>query len=335
MTIAPMMLLQGLARTFPLDWSVQRDHRLRTPGATLLGPYYIGWDSGNGAYGEGWDAAPRDANGVMLSPGGTIYDPTHIAQFGLEQHSRWVLRSDAEARRAFLAQARWLRDQQAVRGGIAGCYPFPFAWPAYGAPLGFLSAMTQGEAISLLLRAYETTGENGFLDAAARAAEPFRHEIRAGGVTWRSGDDVIFEEAAADPPAHILNGWIFALWGLHELHTYSAERDLVAIYEQSVRTLQRRLILYDSGSWSYYNLLATRRGFRKLATLKYHAFHIAQLRVMASLVGEACFNVTADRWSAYAESPMSRLHVYLNAAAGLIVRAVREDTVPRGARSVV
>ncbi|HVA38916.1 MAG TPA: D-glucuronyl C5-epimerase family protein [Candidatus Dormibacteraeota bacterium] len=329
-------MIQGIARTFPLDWSVRREHRIpdaRSPG---LGPYYIGWDPGHGPYGEGWESMPRDADGALMSLPGDLSSPTVVAQYGLEQHARWMLHGDPASFEAFIAQARWLRTQQLTLRGIHGCYPFPQPWPAYGAPLGFLSAMTQGEAISLLLRAYEIGREQSFLEAAVSAAEPFRHEVGRGGVTWRADGDVYLEEAAVDPPGHILNGWIYALWGIRELRGYHAEPWLAELHDASLDTLRRRLELFDSGHWSYYNLLATRTGFRKLATLKYHAFHIAQLRVLAAMTGDSYFGEVAERWRGYVDSAASRVSVYVNALAGLPIRFLsRADTVPHGARSVV
>jgi heparosan-N-sulfate-glucuronate 5-epimerase len=334
MTIAAT--LNRAARAFPVDWSPRRRYRLCNPHAQELGPYYIRWSGGRDALGEEWEGAPFDNNGVLLSLPQRLYHATRIAQYALEQHARWGETGDPRPKQRFLAQAAWLRDHQVFRNGMRGCYPHPFAWPAYGAEAGFLSAMTQGEAISVLLRAHEVAGDVGYVQAAAAAAEPFRREIAQGGVVWREGDDVYLEEAAGVLPSRILNGWIYALWGLFELTRYCRPTWIGELYDQSLATLQRRLPLYDSGHWSYYNLLATRSGFRKLATLKYHAFHVAQLRVLASMTGRAAFGTTAVRWESYTKSAESRLRVWANAFASLPrVFWSRADTIPGGARAIV
>jgi hypothetical protein len=272
----------------------------------------------------------------LLSRPQRVYHATRIAQYALEQHARFCETSDPEAARAFVAQARWLRDNQVSRNGIPGCYPFAFGWPAYGAKPGFLSAMTQGEAISVLLRAYQLFDDSRYLQAAKLAATPFRRDVVDGGVAWRAREDVFLEEAACAPPSHILNGWIYALWGLSDLARCWDGAWVADVYGRSLQTLGRRLPLYDCGHWSYYNLLASRTGFRKFATLKYHAFHVAQLRVLASMSGEPAYEATAARWESYANSFANRARVWGNAAASLPAYLLTHaDTVPGGARSIV
>jgi hypothetical protein len=309
------MMIEALHRAsvaFPLNWSHRREYRPYESLRGQLGPYYIEWDPGHGKFGEGWDNSRFDAHGVLLTGRQRMYHPIRIAQYGLQQHSLWYKNGDLRSRAAFLAQSRWLLENQQRRRCIEGCYPFPFAWERYGAPAGFLSAMAQGEAVSLLLRAAQATGSETYIAAAIRAAEPFRHLIRDGGVTYTSRqDDVIFEEAASELASHILNGWIFASWGLFELQQYA--RWAGDLFDESAATLLRHLPLYDSGVWSYYCLLVDNSGFRRLATIKYHAFHIAQLHVMSSMTGNPEFTRTAERWLSYVGSLRSRAAVWANA----------------------
>lgn len=302
--------LNRAAVAFPLSWRHSRPYR-EYRNAPQLGPYYVRWDEGGGPYGEGWNAESFDAKGVLVSGRGRIYHPIRISQFALEQFGRWRERGDAHARAVFLAQSRWLLERQRVQRNIPGCYPFPFAWPRYDAPTGFLSAMAQGEAVSVLLRAAQTTQSDLYLHAAVRAAQPFRYRLENGGVSWtQPRGDVIFEEAAAAPAAHILNGWIFAAWGLFELRPFAPWAG--ELFDRSIETLLERLPLYDSGRWSYYSLAAGRDGFRRLATLKYHAFHVAQLHVLASMTGHAAFEETACRWERYTHRADSRIALWTN-----------------------
>ncbi len=324
----PRNYLRSLALAFPLDWKVQRPYRLP---AGELGPYYVEWQPGTEAYGEDWAVAPRDADGVILTRRG-LYHPVRIAQFGLHSHARFVDTGDAAARAGFMAQARWLAANQRSRAGVAGCYVYDFPNPHYGVGAGWISAMAQGEAISLLLRAAVLERSETMLDAAVRASQPFRCTIEKGGVVFRSSyGDAFLEEIAAAPASHILNGHIFALWGLLELQSAQSQAWLRELVAQATLTLRRRLQLYDAGYWSYYSLLGTRAGFRNAAVLKYHAFHIAQLRVTAALVGDPYFAGVADRWQRYADSPPCRIRVMANTIAGLAPRLIGSDRVGRGA----
>jgi hypothetical protein len=322
-------------RAFPSDWSTRREHRLHDPGTGDLGTYYVRWSGQYDAFGEAWDEASFDEAGVLLSAREQLHHPTRIAQYALEQHARWKERGGGSRLQGFMSQVRWLRDNQATRNGVRGCYPLPFAWPGYGATAGFLSGATQGKAISALLRAHETLGGCGYLEAAIRAAAPFARDVANCGVVWRQGEDAYLEEAACVPPSHILNGWVHGLWGLFDLTRFCTDAWIAALYEQSLATLRRRLVLYDAGRWSYYSLLASPDGFRRLATLKYHAFHIAQLRVLASMTRDAGFKAMADRWELGAKSLPIQARVWMNAIASLPRLLVSHtDGIPGGARSV-
>lgn len=332
--VLPRNYLRSLALAFPLDWNVKRQYRVPTAG---IGPYHIEWQAGGGTYGEDWTSAPRDTKGVLLTRGAAQYHPVRIAQFGLHAHARFLETHDADARRDFVAQARWLAENQRDHAGVAGCYVYEFPNPKYGAGPGWISAMAQGEAISLLLRAADVEPSAEYVEAAAQAAQPFRHTVAQGGVVARSASgDVFLEEIAATPASHILNGHIFALWGLLELQSVRPQAWLGELAAGATETLRRRIALYDAGYWSYYSMLGTPGGFRHAAVLKYHAFHIAQLRVTAVLAGEPAFAAVADRWQAYADSPACRARVLANTLAGLVPRFItRSDSVDHGAVDVL
>jgi hypothetical protein len=326
-----------LRRTFPTSWKARRDYRLYDERRRDLGPYYIEWSSGDDAtLGEGWHRRPVDDAGVLLTHT-REYWPVDIFQYGLQCHADWLRTGDARARRQFGAQAEWAACAQTTRDGVPGLYAFPSGWKRYACEPGFRSAMAQGQAISLLLRAYQVTATPKYLDRAIAASSAFFQSIEEGGVSWHDAlGGVVFEEAAALPPSHILNGWIYALWGLFELGILVDDSRVKQLYDASLATLRRYLHHYDGGAWSYYSLLAAPNGYRKYATLKYHGFHIAQLQVLASMTGDEYYANTALRWQSLLDSRRSRCLVQFNALTGLaIATTTRADTVPGGARSVV
>lgn len=288
-------------------------HRLFDGRAERLGPYYISFGA------EAVSKSPSDA-----------------FRFGLDEHARWVRWGDANARERFLARAEWAALAQKTSAGVRGSYAFARGDEAYGCSRGFRSAAAQGEAISLMLRAYEETHDERYLERAADAAVPLCVEVCDGGVMCRKGDDVFFEEAAGTLPSHLLFGWISALWALFELTRTPNGEHLDGLYRQSLATLEKYLPCYDAGSWSYANLLAAPSGFRRFASARRHAFHVAQLDVLISMTKSELITVVAERWRRYARSLDSRFRVLVNAAASL-PNVVLSDalTVPGGARSVV
>jgi heparosan-N-sulfate-glucuronate 5-epimerase len=315
---APMRQLWSFA------WPVELPHRLFDGRAEHLGPYYVG-------FGIRTARCLFDPEGVLQNA--RVKNPREILQYGLEQHARWQRTCDERARERFLAQARWAAGAQRKAGGVRGSYVFPRRSEKYGCDAGFRSAAAQGQAISLLLRAFEETEEIVYLERAIDAAMPLTVDVREGGVLWRSGTDVFFEAVAGQEPSHILYGWIFALWGLFELTRFAKIPSLERLYRDSLATLEKYLPCYDARKWSYESLLAAPSGFRRFAGLRCHLLHVAQLHVLLSMTRNQLFAVVAERWRRYAESFDGRFHVWANAVPSAMVWDTL--TVPGGARSVI
>ncbi len=323
-------VLRRVALGFPLTWSHRRAYGLESIADPGSSPYFIEWDPGNGVYGEDWTGAPRDSSGVLLSGPERYYHAIRIAQFALHRFGVWHRSGDLEARTDVLVQAAWLRDCQ-QNDGIPGTYRFAFPWHKYGAGVGWTSAMAQGEAISVLLRAHGMQKGAGFDAAALRAAEPFRAGIDRGGVVWQSGEDVFFEEIANRHAPHVLNGCIYALWGIWELWKLTGKPWLGELVEQCVGTLRRWLPRFDTGWWTLYSLLRSSTRRPHVATLKYHEFHIAQMHVLFKMFDEPAFGDAALRWTAYTEMRASRRRLLGEAFGSLPERFFKLDTVAGGA----
>ncbi|MGA9274555.1 MAG: D-glucuronyl C5-epimerase family protein [Candidatus Cybelea sp.] len=327
-----MTALRRLALGFPITWSHKRCHSLHGLESAGAGPYFIEWDPGSGTYGEDWNGAPFDDDGVLLSGPTRVYHPIRIAQFALHRFDIWYATRNAAARGDFLAQAKWLRDRQ-HDDGVTGLYRFEFPWKKYGAASGWSSAMAQGEAISVLLRAHSLDASSGYGDAAERAAQPFFSEIAQGGVVWRSGSEMFLEEIANEHAAHVLNGCIFALWGVWELWKRTGDPALARIVEPCVDTLRRWLPRFDTGWWTLYSLLLSAGDQPHIATLKYHQFHIAQMHVLGQMFSEPKFEDAAQRWAAYVGQRTSRSRVVASTLRSLPERLSRRDTILGGAHT--
>ncbi len=319
-------LLQG--------WKLSRGYRVwQMQPRGRLGPYYIDWRPSGGIFGEGWSTSPHDAAGVLVTSQ-RDYHPVCIAQYALHEHARYLQGRDDGARQAFLAQARWLRDA-ARRAETKGTYAVPSSTSRDGKVRYFASARAQSEAISVLLRAHECEAQEGFLEAALLAAEPFKKDIREGGVVWRNKwGDTFLEEVAALPAAHVLGSGLIGFWGIFELQRFLPVGWIGEVLGSTIATLQRRLEHYDSGYWSYESALTEQGGFRFVASLKKHDFHIAALRVCASMTGDAYFDATADAWSRHVADAHSRLRVVTNLCLGTARQLAGVNAATQGLRTV-
>ena len=165
------------------------------------------------------------------------------------------------------------------------------------------SGLAQGQGVSLLLRAREC--ENKYGEAADRAFVALTKPIAEGGVLFEDEEKNLWiEEYLVEPPTHILNGFMWALWGVFDYWLVRGDRAARTVFERGVETLLRNLARYGTGYWSLYEQSGTR--LKMLASPFYHRLHIVQLRVMAHLAGEGRFAEFADRWEGYANRRANR-----------------------------
>src|SRR3954447_15672807 len=122
------------------------------------------------------------------------------------------LAGDAAARERFLALCEAVRERS-ISEGPARLWPVNVAVPKYELAPGWFSALPQGQAASVFVRAHLLTGDDRYADLARAAIEPFLSPEGPPLVTRGP----ILEEAPSDPPSHILNGWMSALWGVWDV----------------------------------------------------------------------------------------------------------------------
>src|SRR4029079_16988787 len=92
--------------------------------------------------------------------------------------------------------------------------------------------------MSLLVRAAQATGDSAFADGAHRAFQSFQRSVSAGGgVVEDDRGDLLAEESLVEPPSHILNGFIWALWGVYDYARWTGRSDAFQIWESCVATL--------------------------------------------------------------------------------------------------
>jgi heparosan-N-sulfate-glucuronate 5-epimerase len=269
-----------------------------------LGQYYM-------LFSEKADyAGPYDPAGIpMLNYHGKIglqYNPIAIAQWGLGNFNRFSRSQEQVCRSKFLAASDWLADHLEPHPSGAWVWYHYFDWE-YRTKLKspWYSGLAQGQGISLLLRAFWQTGDPRYRAAADRAFQSFLKPTADGGVVFTDQrGDLWFEEYIVSPPTHILNGFLWAAWGVYDYFLASENPLAQTLFSKAVTTLRNNLQRYDFGFWSLYEQSGTR--LPMLASPFYHRLHIVQLRVLQQLTGEAVFGQYADRWENYARSAGNR-----------------------------
>jgi len=276
--------------------------------ANRLGEYYMRFRE-KADYSGHYDAA-----GIpMLDYRGAIglqYNPIAIAQWGLANYNRFCETSDEARWQKALKAADWLIANLEQNAHGLWVWNHHFDWDyrdTLKAP--WYSGLAQGQGVSLLLRTHDHAGDEKYQHAADKAFVALTRPIAEGGVLF--GDvskdnekNLWIEEYLVDPPTHILNGFMWALWGVFDYWLARADASAKGIFDRGVETLVRNLARFDTGYWSLYEQSGTRS--KMLASPFYHQLHIVQLRVMSKLTGDARFAAVAERWKGYAQRRSNR-----------------------------
>lgn len=254
---------------------------------------------------------PLDATGIPLFDpkfvrlkGEPVYHPIVIIQYGLAHHDL-ALEGNKESENIFLNCAGWLTDhavEEPEKRFLVWYYPFRMLTPPVSSP--WISGMAQGQALSLLARAYQRTNSSKTAEIAHRAAQSFNYELNKGGILSRTvAGNCFIEELAYYPATHILNGCLYAIFGLFEYLSVFPDHRLENVMEKCVLGVEEVLPAFDMGWWSRYSL-----GIRwNLATSYYHNVHIHQLKYLAELLNRPEFDYYAKRWESYCQSNSLRL----------------------------
>lgn len=269
-----------------------------------LGEYYMNFAQ------KAQYAGPSDCDGIpKLNYHGNIglqYNPIAIAQWGLGNFNLYKQGVREHSYRKFLLASDWLCSHLETNAHGVSVWQHHFDWE-YRSRLQapWHSGLAQGQGISLLVRAHAETGDDKYMAAAASAFRSFRVSTEQGGVAFADAQgDLWFEEYIVSPPTHILNGFMWALWGIYDFHVAPGSSDARELFAAGIKTLRKNLHHYDLGFWSLYEQSGTR--LPMIASPFYHRLHITQLRVMQRLTGDEMFAQFADRWQRYLRSRSKR-----------------------------
>jgi len=249
-----------------------------------------------------------DERGIPLVPYEGVYyaQPTTTAQFALTLHGR-LLYGTASVEE-FLAAADALIDLQDSRGA----FPYPFAYPYYRTgevfEPGWVSALAQGQALSVFRRAYDVSGDERYLEAGNAALDFMAASAADGGTrVTLSGLDpsldrfVFFKEYPTQAPQYTLNGFLFDLVGLYDWSgvSDSSHAQLASdLFECGLASAIYLLPYHDIGGISAYDLGHIVEGGEPNIQLTYHAIHIQLLNALNSVAPRPELAYWRDRWMA-------------------------------------
>ena len=277
-----------------------------------LGPYYMLFHKKAKYNGH------TDKNGIpMLDYQGSIglqYNPIAIAQWGLGNYNIWHETKLENEFKKFLNCANWLVEnlEENNHGYKVWMHHFDFEYrDTLKSP--WYSGLAQGQGISVLARAYKETNIEKYKNAADQAYQVFNVSTVDGGVNFIDAErNSWIEEYIVHPPTHILNGFMWGLWGVYDYALQFNDEKAITLFKQYTRTLVKELDSYDNGFWSLYEHSGT--WLKMIASSFYHKLHIVQLRAMYELTSENIFNEKANKWEDYLSKPFNRKRAFIQKA---------------------
>ncbi|OGG38296.1 hypothetical protein A3I34_01370 [Candidatus Jorgensenbacteria bacterium RIFCSPLOWO2_02_FULL_45_12] len=288
-----------------LDFWHERPEEGNFSAYNLSGEYYMTF-SDKADY-----AGPRDSHGVILfdylGDIGVRYNPLAIAQYGIARLNSYVKTKNETHLKEARIHADWLVNNLFDNSKGIPVWKHNFSW-RYKEVLkpGWYSALSQGAGISLLARLGVMSGDKEYVSAAKKAFVALDTDIENGGVKCVDSNGFVWlEEYIVSAPTHILNGFIWALWGVKDYWILTNEPRAGALFGECIETLKKHLHLYDAGFWSLYDL--SKQSMLMVASPFYHRLHIVQMNIMEHLTGENIFGEYGVRFEKYGKNLWKRI----------------------------
>lgn len=237
---------------------------------------------------------------------GVQYNPIAISQWALGHYNLWKQENSQDCYDKFIKGADWLVNNLIKNGKGIYVWQHHFNW-VYKEKLvnPWYSGLAQGQGLSVLCRAFKITNDERYLNSINKVYESLQTEIKNGGVTYYDDDGNMWieEYIMKNNPTHILNGFIWALWGVYDYWLLTKDQKIKDIFNQFCSTIENNLNRYDIGYWSLYELSDNIISMR--ASNFYHKLHVIQLKVLFKMTGVKSFDDVSNKWSSYRQKKLN------------------------------
>jgi len=227
--------------------------------------------------------------------------PILQVQHALALYNEYLMHRSKKLKILFLNCTDSLVDRLVLRGDFS-VWPYYYVFSRaqmYGCKIPWVSALAQGQGISVLVRAYSLTQNEKYLLAARHSLGAFKVPMKDGGVLSVDDDnDWWYEEyaCAKSKPSGVLNGFIFALLGIYDFHLMMGDKVSKQLFEEGISTLRNHLRDFDTNcpyKLTYYDRQ------KHIVAFPYHLLHIKLVKILHDITGKEIFKIYQKKWERY------------------------------------
>lgn len=256
-----------------------------------------------------------DEEGVImldyLGDVGKQYNPCAVAQYGLGLVSKYLETKDEIWKKKAIIQADWLLNAIKYTDNNVGRLEYAFDYGSYEMiqKENYISGIAQAQALSLLIRIFQITGDNKYLMGIEGLFQSFMFDVHEGGViNYDEKNRLYIEEIITEKVSCVLDGFMYGIFGVYDYYLFSGSEDARGIFEQACHTLSEILPDFDLKFWSRADCYL--KSPKMPASAFYHNVHIHQLTALYRITGNATIKEYAEKWKVYQDNPIYRIMAF-------------------------
>ncbi len=224
---------------------------------------------------------------------GYRYNPIVYAWLADKEYKIFKKNSNKNSREKILKYADAVIEKHINNKGNA-IIEVDFPWPPYKITQTWRSALYNGRLLQLLMRAYELSNEDKYLNICKVIIDTFFIDINNNGVrVVLSENEWWYEEYATNEikPPFILNGMISATRCIYDYFKLTNSEKAEELYKKGMNAIKSNLHFYDRNGYSYYDKIGN------ISSPYYHDFHINLLDYLRNEFKDEIFEEYYKKWS--------------------------------------
>lgn len=279
------------------------------------------WKTHEEIYGKNSNKMEFDENGIPkieVSKDNFEYESDFITEYALRRYNEFVGKGESEAKEKFLKCCEWLIKNQKSDGSI----PIMRSTSYREEPIskGWISAKTQGKALSIFSRAYTLTSDEKYLRAGAKTLECLldkciktyspkdgKDSKHFQGFLSKDSSFESFEDVTGLDSFYRLDTQLYAVIGLYDWSnidsTDKSRESARKQFEDGINTLKKSIALYDLNGYisvdlmhfSAQKLIAFDDEYKVLRTM-------AMLKTVSDISGDEIIRESYNKYSEYMQN---------------------------------